>query len=303
MPLSQGDRFGRYEILVPLGAGGMGEVYRARDTELEREVAVKVLPEEVAGDPERLERFRREAKAVARLSHPNILEIFDFGREGDISYAVTELLEGETLRTELATGPLSWRKARDIAAAVAEGLAAAHLKGVVHRDLKPENIFVIADGRVKILDFGLARLDGPVSSEGETGTLTPAHTAQGAVLGTVGYMSPEQLKGEPADARSDIFALGCVLYEVVAGRPAFRRATTAESIAAILNEELPSLAESGVALSSEAEKIVDRCLEKRPERRFQSASDLAFALREVVSDTGAVRSVPAAASSPRRPWR
>jgi len=291
--LAQGNRLGRYRIVAPLGKGGMGEVYRALDTTLEREVAVKVLPDAVARDRERLERFAREAKAVARLAHPNILEIWDFGTDRGISFAVTELLDGATLRDELASGPLPWRKAREIAAAVADGLAAAHGKGIVHRDLKPENIVVTSDGRVKILDFGLARLAGPISPEAATGTLTPADTQHGVVLGTLGYISPEQLKGEPADARSDIFSLGCVLYELLSGQRAFLRDSAVETMAAILREDAPRFAASGVAVGPELVRTVERCLEKRPERRFQSAADLAFALRSVVGDSDA----PAAAAS------
>ena len=300
MALAAGDRLGRYEIVGPLGKGGMGEVYRALDRILEREVAVKVLPERVAGDRERLERFEREAKAVARLAHPNILEIWDFGTDREISFAVTELLEGGTLRNELSGGPLPWRKVREIAAAVADGLAAAHGKGIVHRDLKPENIFITADGRVKILDFGLARYAGPISSEAATGTLTPADTQRGVVLGTLGYISPEQLKGEPADARSDIFSLGCVLYEMLTGQRAFLRDSAVETMAAVLREDPPRFAASGVAVGAELARTVERCLEKRPERRFQSAADLAFALRSVVSDSD-VPGVPASTAAAARP--
>lgn len=282
----------------------MGEVYRARDTTLERDVAVKVLPETVAGDPDRLARFEREAQAVARLAHPNILEIWDFGTDRGIAFSVTELLEGGTLRDELATGPLQWRKAREIAAAVADGLAAAHGKGIIHRDLKPENIFVTADGRTKILDFGLARFEGAISSEAATGTLTPADTQRGVVLGTLGYISPEQLKGEPADARSDIFSLGCVLYEMLTGERAFLRASAVETMAAILKEDPPRFASTGVAVSPELARTVERCLEKRPERRFQSAADLAFALRAIVSDSEAPSTAPQVTpAAPRRTGR
>ena len=306
MALASGDRLGRYEILAPLGRGGMGEVYRAKDTTLEREVAVKVLPEAVANDPERLARFEREARAVARLAHPNILEIWDFGTDRTVTYAVVELLEGDTLRGELAAGPMPWRKAREVAAEVADGLAAAHGKGIVHRDIKPENIFVTADGRIKVLDFGLARFEGPISSEAATGTLTPADTQRGVVLGTLGYISPEQLKGEPADARSDIFSLGCVLYEMLTGQRAFLRDSAVETMAAILKEDPPRVASTGVAVSPELARTVERCLEKRPERRFQSAADLAFALRSIVSDSDlpgtAPRVVPAMHPRPRRIW-
>jgi tetratricopeptide (TPR) repeat protein len=284
MSLSAGDRLGRYEILGPLGAGGMGEVYRARDTELEREVAIKVLPEAVAQNLDRLERFKREARAVAKLAHPNILEIWDFGTDGDITYSVTELLEGETLRERLEGGTLGWRRATETGAAIADGLAAAHEAGIVHRDLKPSNVFVTNDGRVKVLDFGLARHD---SLEGEeSGTEAPTltrHTDPGTVLGTVGYMSPEQVSGRTVDHRSDIFSLGCVLYEMVSGQRAFARDTAVETMNAILKEEPADIATSGAALPPELAGTVRRCLEKKPQSRFQSASDLAYNLRTVSS--------------------
>ncbi len=285
MPLSSGTRLGPYEVVAPLGAGGMGEVYRARDERLQREVAVKVLPKEVAGDPDRLARFEREARALARLSHPANLSIFDFGTSGETTYAVTELLEGETLRERLGRERLPWRRSAEIAAAVAEGLASAHGAGIVHRDLKPENVFLTRDGRTKILDFGLARVEPsrPAPAEGATLSLEPADTVPGAVLGTVGYMAPEQVRGEPADARSDIFALGCLLYEMLTGRRAFKRATTAETMTAVLKDPVPELDLSGPGISSELDRIVGRCLEKSPGERFQSASDLAFSLRELAS--------------------
>src|SRR5258708_3892809 len=241
MPLSAGARLGPYEILAPLGAGGMGEVYRARDPRLNREVAIKVLPERLAGDPQALARFESEAKAVAALSHPNILAIHDFGSDQGVSYAVTELLEGETLRSQLGRAALPWRKAVEIGIAIADGLAAAHAKGIIHRDLKPENLFLTSDGRVKILDFGLARW-APSSPSGPE---APTLTQEGVVLGTAGYMSPEQVRGTAADARSDIFSLGCVLYEMVAGRRAFSRETTAQTVAAILEGQPAELAAPG----------------------------------------------------------
>jgi serine/threonine protein kinase len=207
--MNPGTRLGPYEILAPIGAGGMGEVYRARDPRLARDVAIKVLPAEVSKDPLALARFEREAKAVAALSHPNILAIFDVGSEDGVSYVVTELLEGETLRARLHHGAIAWRKTAEIGAALAEGLAAAHSKGITHRDLKPENMFLTSDGRVKILDFGLARFQPTESSDDETATQTLA----GTIMGTIGYMSPEQVRGTPAGPRSDIFSLGCVLYE------------------------------------------------------------------------------------------
>ncbi len=284
MVLASGSRLGPYEIVAPIGAGGMGEVYRARDERLGRDVALKVLPAAVAGDPDRLARFEREARALARLSHPAILSIFDFGKEGGTTYAITELLEGETLRERLDRENLPWRRAVEIAATIAEGLASAHGAGIVHRDLKPENAFVTRDGRVKILDFGLARVEAPLagSAEGATLSLQPEDTVPGAVLGTVGYMAPEQVRGEPADARSDIFALGCVLYELLTGRRAFKRDTAAETLTAILKEPAPGVSVSGTDVSTELDRIVGRCLEKNPEERFQSASDLAFGLRETV---------------------
>src|SRR5213594_3915663 len=223
MTLAAGLRLGPYEILAPLGAGGMGEVYQARDTRLDREVAIKVLPEHLAKDPQALARFEREAKAVAALSHPNILALYDVGAHQGVSYAVTELLEGETLRARLARSEITWRKVVEIGTAVAEGLAAAHSKGIIHRDLKPENIFLTSDGRVKILDFGLARWKPTASPQDESSL--PTETEPGIVMGTVGYMSPEQVRGERADAPSDIFSFGCVLYEMLSGQRAFRRQT------------------------------------------------------------------------------
>jgi tetratricopeptide (TPR) repeat protein len=305
MALTRGDRLGRYEVLGPLGSGGMGEVYRARDTELEREVAVKVLPSPVATDPDRLERFRRETRAVAALSHPNILEIFDVGSDGGLQYAVTELLEGDTLRERLAARGMPWQRVVELGSGIADGLAAAHGKGIVHRDLKPENVFVTSDGRVKVLDFGLARVKEDISSEAETGTLTPAGTQAGTIMGTLGYMAPEQVRGKPADQRSDIFALGCVLYEIVAGRRAFGGDTAPDTMAAILKEDPPQLSATGVLLPAELERIIHRCLEKRPEARFQSAADLAYSLKAIgtgpalpmATPTGEVRPVGA------RGWR
>ncbi|MBI3666374.1 MAG: protein kinase [Acidobacteria bacterium] len=277
MPLGSGTRLGPYEILAPLGAGGMGEVYRARDPRLGREVAIKVLPEHLANNPEALARFEREARAVAALSHPNILASFDCGTDQGICYAVTELLEGETLRSRLGRAELTWTRAIEIGAAVADGLSVAHSKGITHRDLKPENIFLTSDGRVKILDFGLARWRPASPSSGDTATATA--TEPGTILGTVGYMSPEQVRGVSADAPSDIFSLGCVLYEMVAGQRAFARPTAADTLAAILNNDPPPLADTGKQAPPELEGILNHCLEKNPEQRFQSARDLAFALR------------------------
>jgi Tol biopolymer transport system component len=280
-------RLGAYRIDAPLGAGGMGEVYRARDTRLDRDVAVKVLPAHLAEAPEALARFEREAKAVAALSHPGILAIHDFGREGGASFAVMELLEGETLRARLREGPLPVRKAVDYAGQIAHALAAAHARGVVHRDLKPENLFVTADGRVKILDFGLARQDATKAEADDTHSPTLERaTDPGSVLGTVGYMSPEQVRGQTADARSDVFSLGAVLYETLTGRRAFLRETAAETMTAILREEPAGLADDAHAnLPAGLARLVSRCLEKKREERFQSARDLAFALEAASSST------------------
>ena len=298
--LTPGRRLGRYEILSPLGAGGMGEVYRARDSKLKRDVAVKVLPGYVSGDPEFLARFEREASAVAALSHPNILSIFDFGNEDGVAFAVMELLEGNTLREMLAAGPISQRKAADYAQQVARGLWAAHERGVVHRDLKPENLFVTRDGQVKILDFGLAKNIGKAAPGKQTSAPTVSgHTQPGTVMGTVGYMSPEQVRGLTADHRSDIFCLGAVLYEMLSGRRAFSGATAADTMSAILNAEPPEFSGSGRKVPPGLDRIARHCLEKNPEERFQSARDLAFAL-ESASQTSGEQGIVAA---PRRKLR
>jgi Tol biopolymer transport system component len=290
MAISAGTRLGPYEILTQLGAGGMGEVWKARDTRLERTVAVKVLPERLAEDPEALSRFKREAKAVAALSHPNILAIHDFGQEGSVAYAVSELLEGETLREALASGPLLPRKATEYGVQIALGLAAAHEKGIVHRDLKPDNVFITRDERLKILDFGLAKPSaGPPDAPGETQSPTVSgYTEPGKVMGTVGYMSPEQVRGLPVDHRSDLFSFGVVLYEMLTGRRPFQRETAAETMTAILKEEPLELA---AAIGTDAPALVPvlrHCLEKKPEKRFQSARDLAFALETASVTTGPV---------------
>jgi hypothetical protein len=291
-------RVGAYEIMAPLGSGGMGEVYRARDARLDRPVAIKVLPQQFAENLTALGRFEREAKAVAALSHPNILSIFDFGRERDVAYAVMELLEGETLRQKLA-GPIPVRKAVDYGVQIARGLAAAHDKGIAHRDLKPENVFVTTDGRVKILDFGLARQTPAFA--GADATVSPTverYTDPGTVLGTVGYMSPEQARGEPGDHRSDLFSLAVVMYELVSGRRAFQRGTAAETLTAILREDPPELTgpANGVVPPALA-RVIHHGLEKNPNERFQSASDMGFALEAAVgvsssSHTSAVAAVP-----------
>jgi serine/threonine protein kinase/tetratricopeptide (TPR) repeat protein len=281
--LAAGFRLGPYEVVSLLGVGGMGEVYRARDPRLERDVAVKVLPSNLSDDPAALARFKREARAVAALSHPNILSIFDFGREGDVTYSVTELLEGETLRSALISGPLPARRAIEIATALADALFAAHSRGLVHRDLKPENVFLTSDGVVKILDFGLARDMRPSRPGEETHTPTVADTEPGTVLGTFGYMSPEQARGETADARSDVFALGCVLYEMLTGERPFQADTGAETLAAVLRDDPAGLKDASKIPSSELRAIVARCLEKSPLDRYQTARDVTLALRSVAS--------------------
>ena len=297
MPLQAGSRLGPYEILSPLGAGGMGEVYRARDTRLDRDVAVKVLPESLAADPAALGRFEREAKAVAALSHPNILALHDFGTSAGVCYAVTELLEGETLRDRLSQAPLPPRKAIEYAHQILTGLAAAHDRGIMHRDLKPDNVFVTRSGLVKILDFGLAgSIASPVPESEETHVpTTPARTEPGTVLGTAGYMSPEQVRGKPADHRSDLFSVGLILYEMVAGRRAFQAATSVETMMAVLRDDPPPLSGLGRALPAGFEEIVNHCLEKSPGERFQSARDFAFALHVLERDASAPKTpVPAA---------
>jgi eukaryotic-like serine/threonine-protein kinase len=286
MPLSSGTRLGAYEVLSPLGAGGMGEVYRARDKKLDRDVAIKVLPQSVAADPAALARFESEAKAVAALSHPNIVAIYDFGDQDGIAYAVMELLEGETLRGKLDAGPISQRQAIDYGLQVARGLSAAHGKGVVHRDLKPENLFVTEDGHVKILDFGLAKKVEPISPDEQTsGPASSGPTAPGTVMGTADYMSPEQVRGLILDHRSDIFSFGAILYELLSGKRAFKRDTAGDTMAAILRDEPSDLAESGRFISPPLDQIVQHCLEKNRENRFQSAKSIAFALSEASSLT------------------
>ena len=293
--LTPGTRLGDYEVQKLLGSGGMGEVYRARDTRLRREVAIKVLPKFLSSDNERLRRFEQEAQAAAALNHPNILAIFQMGTYGGSPYIVSELLEGETLREVIKRGPLPARKVIEQTAQIAQGLAAAHEKGIVHRDLKPENLFATKDGRIKILDFGLAKLKqaggvGPNSAL----TLGANGTEPGMVMGTAGYMAPEQVRGQPADHRADIFAFGAILYELLTGRRAFHKTTAADTMAAILNEEPPTASQTVRNIPPALHRTIDRCLEKSPEQRFQSASDLAFAL-EALSDS------TASTSSPREP--
>jgi hypothetical protein len=273
----------------------MGEVYRARDSRLNRDVAIKIVPPSVAGNPEALARFERESRAVAALSHPNILTIFDVGQSDGHPYAVMELLEGETLAARIAHGPMPVRKAVDIAAQIARGLAAAHDKQIAHRDLKPENVFLSSNGGVKILDFGLARGTAQQSelTRGESPTMAPA-TTPGTVLGTVGYLSPEQVRGEPTDHRTDMFSLGCVLYEMVTGERAYRRETAAETMSAILRDDPPDPGTFNINVPPAVVRALRRCLEKRPQERFESARDLAFALESSVdsSSTSAGTALP-----------
>ena len=293
MSLATGAKLGPYEIVSPLGAGGMGEVYRAHDVRLGREVAIKVLPGACADDPDRLKRFEQEARAASALNHPNILSIYDVGKHDDSPYVVSELLEGETLRKRIAGTALSQRRAINYALQIAHGLAAAHAKGIIHRDLKPDNIFITDDGRVKILDFGLAKLtqlDG-----NQTLSQIPTRrveTDPGVVLGTVGYTSPEQLKGRAVDQRSDIFAFGAILYEMLAGRQAFHGESAAETMSAILKEDPPELSDSNKNISPALERLINHCLEKNPESRFHSSSDLAFALEAISAGATSSQTAP-----------
>ena len=296
MTLAAGARLGPYEILGPLGAGGMGEVYRARDPKLKREVAIKVLPEALAKNADALARFEREAFAIGALSHPNILAIHDFGKDRGVSYAVMELLKGRTLRDLLNAGPIVAKQAVALALQIAKGLSAAHEQGIVHRDLKPENLIVGPDGHLKILDFGLAMKTELARSEAET-TLSEEIllTKTGAVMGTVPYMSPEQVRGQRVDHRSDLFSFGAILYEILSGSRAFNSDTSAETLSAILRDEPPPLSDSGREISPALINIVRHCLEKNAEQRFQSARDIAFALEEL-----APQSSVASAPLPRR---
>jgi eukaryotic-like serine/threonine-protein kinase len=294
MSLSPGTRLGPYEIVAPIGAGGMGEVYRARDPRLNRDVAIKVLPASFSEDADRLRRFEHEAKAAGVLNHPNVTAVYDIGTDADgAPYVVQELLEGETLRAALASGKLSARRTVDYAIGIARGLAAAHEKGIVHRDLKPENLFVTQDGNIKILDFGLAKLTETAGAEGQTNlpTAAPA-TEPGVVLGTLGYMSPEQVRGKPADHRSDIFSFGAILYEMLSGNRAFRGDSAADTMSAILKEDPPELSVSGQSISPALERIVRHCLEKTPERRLHSAHDLAFELEALTQTSGTAAALP-----------
>jgi serine/threonine protein kinase/dipeptidyl aminopeptidase/acylaminoacyl peptidase len=307
MPLITGSRLGPYEVVSVIGAGGMGEVYRARDTRLGRDVAIKVLPSAFAADPERLARFEQEARAAAALNHPNILAVHDLGQHDGAPFIVTELLDGMSLREALSGGALPARKAIDYGVAVALGLAAAHDKGIVHRDIKPDNVFITADGRVKILDFGVAKLTQPDAALSGMTVLptTPGgvpHTMSGMVVGTIGYMSPEQVRGGVADPRSDIFSLGVLLHEMLSGQRTFSGDTAADVMSGILRQDAPELPVAERHIPPALARIVNRCLEKSPGGRFQSARDLAFALEALTAPTSSSGSsvVSGEAVSPRR---
>src|SRR5215813_3722532 len=297
MTIKPGTRLDDYEVETLLGSGGMGEVYRARDTRLKRVVAIKVLPRFVANDPVRLRRFEQEAQAAAALNHPNIVAVFQLGTYQGTPFMVLELLEGQNLREQLSAGALSASKVVEYGVQISRGLAAAHEKGIVHRDLKPENLFLTKDGRVKILDFGLAKLTQVQPAPDSDSAALAEKTEPGMVMGTVGYMAPEQVSGRKADHRADIFAFGAILYEMRTGRRAFRRPTSAETMSSILNEEPQSISQIVPTLSAALQRVVQRCLEKNPERRFQSASDLGFALESL---TGSHEVVPLPITPPQR---
>src|SRR6266540_3744658 len=291
MALSPGARLGPYEILAPLGAGGMGEVWRARDPRLGREVAIKVLPEALAWDRDRLSRFEQETRSASALNHPNIVTIYEVGRADSFSYIAMELVQGRTLRELVAEGPLPLRRLLPLAAQTADALARAHESGIVHRDMKPENLMVTREGLVKVLDFGLAKLALPESGEvSAMPTLAKPETHPGVVLGTVGYMSPEQASGRPVDFRSDQFSIGSILYEMATGKRAFSRDTTAETLVAVIREEPQPLGEAAPSAPATVRWIIERCLAKDPEERYASTRDLArdlAHLRDHVSEVSA----------------
>jgi serine/threonine protein kinase len=289
VPLEPGTQLGAYRVEGLLASGGMGEVYRARDERLGRDVAIKVVAEGLASADKELARFEREARTMASLSHPNILNIFDFGEHDGITYAVMELLEGQNLRERMGKRALPWRTAAAIAIAAARGLAAAHAKGIIHRDMKPENIFLLADGGVKVLDFGLARRQR-LAGDGD------AATTEETLVGTMVYMAPEQIAGQPADPRTDIFGLGAVLYEMLVGTRPFARLSVSETMSAILHADPEPMASYGVTVPPALERIVRRCLAKEPDERVQAAYDLAFALSEIIA-------VPAVQATGAVSWR
>ena len=303
MSFASGTKLGSYQVLERLGEGGMGEVYRARDPKLNRDVAIKILPEAFAAEPVALARFEREAQAVAALSHPNILSIYDFGVERGTPYAVMELLEGQTLRDQMGHAAVAPRKAVEYALQIAAGLAAAHARNIAHRDLKPENVFVTRDGHVKILDFGIAKQYQAAPSDDTATATRSAETRPGMVVGTAGYMAPEQVRGQQTDHRVDIFAFGAVLYELLAGRRAFQGATPADTASAVLKEDPPELTTTASTyISPSLDRIVRRCLEKNPDERFQSARDVAFALEAMSGSTAVTGPSAAVTGSKRLPW-
>src|SRR6266540_276238 len=307
MPVSAGSKLGPYEVLAPLGAGGMGEVYRAKDWRLGRDVALKVLPTDVARDADRRSRFEQEARAASALAHPNIITVYDVGESDSTVWIAMELVEGRTVRDLLASGPLPARRALEIGTQVAEGLAAAHAAGIVHRDLKPENLILSRDGYVKILDFGLAKLAerGMAAAEGPTVSAGAPGTEPGTVMGTVGYMSPEQAAGQPLDFRSDQFSLGSILYEMATGQRAFQRKTGVETLAAILREEPKPIAEVNPTTPAPLRWTIERCLAKEPDERYASTKDLARDLKSVrdhLAETSAATLTAAAPARSRRGW-
>ncbi len=290
MPLSPGEYLGRYEIQALLGTGSMGEVYRATDRRLRRDVAIKVLLQEFSSNPERLGRFQREARAVSSLNHPNIVSVLDVGEHAGSPYLVTELLEGEPLSQRCARGPIALDSALKIGLQIAHGLAAAHDKGIIHRDIKPENVFILSDGRIKILDFGLAKLLDPSGAANDNGDEPdPIVTTAGVALGTVDYMSPEQMRGLPADHRTDLFSFGALLHEMLTASPPFHRESATDTFAAILDDDPPTLAKCGVKAPKSVQKLLLRCLEKKLEARIQSAPELVAALEASTAAADAPR--------------
>src|SRR5436190_14529559 len=300
--LSAGTRLGRYEIHSQIGAGGMGEVYRAYDPKMNREIAIKILPAAFSADKERLARFEQEAQAAGSLNHPNILAIYHIDTHDGSPYIVAELLEGETLRERMGGMALAQRRAIGYGLEIANGLAAAHAKGIVHRDLKPDNIFITKDERVKLLDFGIAKLIQADVSQSQTDIPTRrVNTGPGIVIGTAGYMSPEQARGQAVDHRSDIFSFGSILYEMLSGRRAFHGESAADTMSAILKEDPPELSQTNQNVAPALERVVDHCLEKNPQGRFQSARDLAFAL-EALSGSTSVSSQTVTVPAVAPPW-
>src|SRR5690349_11377827 len=292
MALVAGSRFGPYELVSPLGAGGMGEVYRAHDPRLRRDVALKVLPSSLAADADRLRRFQQEAQATSQLNHPNILTVFDVGQQDGTPYIVSELLDGETLRHRLTRGRLPLRNSIDFALQIARGAAAAHERGIIHRDLKPDNIFIVRDNHVKILDFGLAKLALPADLLHDGSTLT-LNTEAGVMLGTVGYLSPEQARGSRVDPRTDIFSFGAILYEMLTGSRAFGGDTAADTLAQVLTASPAPPSEIDREIPPALDRIVLHALERDPDQRFQAMRDIAFMLEGLTTTTAAAALLPA----------